>query len=87
MTEAGNYECSIPWQENYNLSITTDRSVTLDNIKMYSHEQYGRIYDTDGNEQDLAAAFRELNAHWIRHRLWSLFRQPIPVNKISVKKT
>ena len=62
VTEAGNYECSIPWQENYNLSITTDRSVTLDNIKMYSHEQYGRIYDTDGNEQDLAAAFRELNA-------------------------
>ena len=62
VTEAGNYECSIPWQENYNISITTDRSVTLDNIKMYSHEQYGRIYDTDGNEQDLAAAFRELNA-------------------------
>lgn len=62
VTKAGNYECSIPWQENYNLSITTDRSVTLDNIKMYTHEQYGRIYDTDGNEQDLAAAFRELNA-------------------------
>jgi len=59
--EAGNYEFSIPWQVNYDLSITTDRGVTLDNIKMYTHEQYGRIYDTDGNEQDLAASFRELN--------------------------
>lgn len=88
MTKAGNYECSIPWQENYNLSITTDRSVTLDNIKMYSHEQYGRIYDTDGNEQDLAAAFRELNAALDQTQtFWRLFRQPIPVNKISVKKT
>ena len=45
----------------YDLSITTDRGVTLDNIKMYTHEQYGRIYDTDGNEQDLAVSFRELN--------------------------
>ena len=62
VTGAGNYEFSIPWQANYNLSITTDRNVTLDNVKMYSHEQYGRIYDTDGNEQDLAASFRELNA-------------------------
>ena len=62
VTGAGNYEFSIPWQADYNLSITTDRSVTLDNIKMYSHEQYGRIYDTDGNEQDLAASFRALNA-------------------------
>ena len=61
VTGARNYGFSIPWQENYNLSITTDRSVTLDNIEMYSNEQYGRIYDTDGNEQDLAAAFRELN--------------------------
>ena len=59
--EAGNYEFSIPWQVNYDLSITTDRGVTLDNLKMYTHEQYGRIYDTDGNEQDLAASFRELN--------------------------
>lgn len=62
VTGAGNYEFSIPWQADYNLSITTDRSMTLDNIKMYSHEQYGRIYDTDGNEQDLAASFRALNA-------------------------
>ena len=61
VTGARNYGFSIPWQENYNLSITTDRSVTLDNSEMYSNEQYGRIYDTDGNEQDLAAAFRELN--------------------------
>lgn len=58
----GTYELTIPWQHNYNLEITTDRNVTLDNIKMYSHEQYGRIYDADGKEQDLADAFRQLNA-------------------------
>ena len=58
----GNYELTIPWQHTYNLTITTDKGVTLDNIKMYSHEQYGRIRGTDGTEQDLAGAFRELNA-------------------------
>ena len=59
---AGDYELTIPWQHTYNLTITTDKGVTLDNIKMYSHEQYGRIRGTDGKEQDLAGAFRELNA-------------------------
>jgi hypothetical protein len=61
VTEAGVYTASIPWTNSYNLEISTSRSVYLDDLKIYTYEQEGRIYGTDGEELDLAPAFRKLN--------------------------
>ncbi len=62
ITKAGIYTISFPWQDQYDLKIRTDRQICLDDIKVYTYEQYGRIYDTAGNEQDLADDFRILNS-------------------------
>lgn len=61
VTEPGVYSVSIPWQVPYDLEIYAGRRVYLDDIKVYSSEQQGRIYDTDGEELDLAESFRILN--------------------------
>ena len=61
VTKSGVYKVFFPWQSEYDLKIQTDRRVNMDDIRVYTYEQYGRIYDKDGNEQDLADDFRVLN--------------------------
>ena len=54
---------SIPSTADCVLSFTSDKGeVVIDDVKIYTYEQEGRIYDTDGSELDLAGAFRTLNA-------------------------
>ncbi len=60
--EAGVYEFSIPWQDNYNIEISSNKTVFVDDIRVYSYEQFGRIYDKRGNAQDLADDFKLLNS-------------------------
>lgn len=60
--EAGTYKLEFPWNSNYNITIRSDRGVYVDDVRVYTYEQYGRIYGTDGTEQDLADDFRMLNA-------------------------
>lgn len=60
--EAGTYKIEFPWAYNYNLTLSSDHGVYVDNVRVYTYEQYGRIYDKDGNEQDLADDFRILNS-------------------------
>ena len=53
---------SIPSTVDCVLSFTSDKGeVVIDDVKIYTYEQEGRIYDTDGSELDLAGAFRTLN--------------------------
>lgn len=61
VTKAGTFAMSFPWSNEYDLRIQTDRGIRLDDVKVYTYEQYGRIYDARGNEQDLADDFRILN--------------------------
>lgn len=58
---AGVYEMSFPWSEKRNLELSGDHDMYVDDIKVYTYEQYARLYDTDGVEQDLAESFRILN--------------------------
>lgn len=60
--DAGTYKIDFPWVYNYNITISSDRDVYVDNVRVYTYEQYGRVYDKDGREQDLADDFRVLNA-------------------------
>ena len=60
--KAGTVTLTFPWSGEYDLQICTDRSVRLDDIRVYTYEQYGRIYGKRGEEQDLAEAFRILNS-------------------------
>ena len=62
ITKAGTYKLQFPWSGNYNLRITTDKRAFIDDIRVYTYEQFGRIYDKEGNEQDLADDFRILNS-------------------------
>ncbi len=62
LSKAGTYVMSFPWSSDYDLRIRTDRGVKLDDIKVYTYEQYGRIYGMRGEEQDLADDFRVLNS-------------------------
>lgn len=55
------FSFSIPWQYNHDISFTSDRTVYVDNVQVYTYEQDGRIYDTDGQPLDLAESFRILN--------------------------
>ena len=60
--KAGTVAIAFPWSGEYDLQIRTNRSVRLDDIRVYTYEQYGRIYGKRGEEQDLAEAFRILNS-------------------------
>lgn len=62
VNQPGTYKLEIPWTSNYNLSISSDKGVYLDDIRVYTYEQFGRIYGKDGEEQDLADDFRFLNS-------------------------
>ncbi len=63
VNHSGIYEFSIPWQYGYDLQIKSDKPVYVDDVKVYSYEQYGRIYYVDGSEGDLIGAFRSLNSY------------------------
>ncbi len=62
VTEAGTYKIQFPWSRDHRLRITAGDGVFLDDIRVYTYEQFGRIYDKEGNEQDLADDFRILNS-------------------------
>lgn len=62
VTSGGTYKVEFPWTGNYDLKITSDRRAYVDDIRVYTYEQYGRVYDKEGNEQDLADDFRILNS-------------------------
>lgn len=59
--EAGTYSLEIPWQHSLVITFTAGKKVCLDNIRVYTYEQNGRIYGRDGSEADLAGDFRILN--------------------------
>jgi len=61
LTGAGTYTLEFPWQDQYNISITGDKKIYLDDIRVYTYEQNGRIYERNGAEGDLAGSFRALN--------------------------
>lgn len=53
---------SVPWQYKYDITFTADKGIVfLDDVKVYTYEQNGRIYDVDGNPLDLDNSFRMLN--------------------------
>ncbi len=62
VTKAGVYTLTFPWMNEYDLKIRTNRSVRLDDIRVYTYEQYGKIYGPRGEEQELADDFRILNS-------------------------
>ena len=62
VTEAGTYSVVFPWIHSYNLELESNKDIYLDDIRVYTYEQFGRIYGTDGTEQDLADDFRILNS-------------------------
>lgn len=59
---AGTYSAELPWTDNYNLTLSTDHSVYLDNIRMYTYVQEGRLYEVNGKELPAAEAVRYLNS-------------------------
>ncbi len=61
LTGAGTYTLEFPWQDQYDISITGDKKIYLDDIRVYTYEQNGRIYERNGAEGDLAGSFRALN--------------------------
>ena len=62
VTKAGIYKLTFPWMYEYDLKIRTNRGVRLDDIRVYTYEQYGKIYGPRGEEQELADDFRILNS-------------------------
>ncbi len=62
VTGPGVYGCTIPAGSVKKFSLTAGSGVYIDDIKVYTYVQEGRIRDVDGSEKDLAGAFRELNA-------------------------
>lgn len=61
VSTAGAYELTFPWQSDYNIEISSDKNAFVDDVRVYTYEQFGRIYDKRGEEQDLADDFRILN--------------------------
>lgn len=45
----------------YSITITADRKTYVDDVRVYTYEQNGRIYDRDGSEGAFAENFRRLN--------------------------
>lgn len=62
VAKAGIYTLTFPWMNEYDLKIRTNRGVRLDDIRVYTYEQYGKLYGTRGEEQELADDFRILNS-------------------------
>lgn len=62
ITESGTYKLEFPWNSNYEITLSSDERIYVDDIRVYTYEQYGRIYGTDGEAQDLVEDFRILNS-------------------------
>lgn len=64
ITEAGIYSLDMePWVKlNFNIDITTECDIVIDNIKLYSQIQEGYLYDVNNNELDCMRSLRVLNA-------------------------
>ena len=62
--KAGTYKCHFTnlWDQEFALTLSSSKRAYVDDIRVYTYEQYGRIYDKEGNEQDLADDFRILNS-------------------------
>lgn len=61
VTGARTYKLEFPGQLGQDITVTVGSKTYLDDVRVYTYEQNGRIYWRDGTEGDLAAAFRELN--------------------------
>jgi len=61
---AGGRTCRIEFANNYqyHLSITADGKAYLDDVRVYTYEQNGRIYCRDGSADAFAENFRRLNS-------------------------
>lgn len=64
VTEAGIYSLDMgPLTEiNYNIGITADCDIVIDNIKLYTQIQEGYLYGVNNNELDCIKSLRVLNA-------------------------
>lgn len=62
--KAGTYKCQFTnlWDEEFAITLSCSKRAYVDDIRVYTYEQYGRIYDKEGKEQDLADDFRILNS-------------------------
>ena len=58
---SGDFVVEFPFQGRYDIRIRADRQAYVDDIRVFTYEQKGRIYDRSGNELDLAEDFRTLN--------------------------
>ena len=59
--EGQTYRMEFASLPRYTFSITSERRIHVDDIRVYTYEQNGRIYERDGSAGDLAGDFRTLN--------------------------
>ena len=59
--EGKTYRMEFASLPRYTFSITAERRIHVDDIRVYTYEQNGRIYERDGSAGDLAGDFRTLN--------------------------
>lgn len=59
--EGKTYRMEFASLPRYTFSITAERRIHVDDIRVYTYEQNGRIYERDGSAGDLAGDFRALN--------------------------
>ena len=59
--EGKTYRMEFESLPRYTFSITAERRIHVDDIRVYTYEQNGRIYERDGSAGDLAGDFRTLN--------------------------
>lgn len=59
--EGKTYRMEFESLPRYTFSITAERRIHVDDIRVYTYEQDGRIYERDGSAGDLAGDFRTLN--------------------------
>jgi predicted GH43/DUF377 family glycosyl hydrolase len=56
-----NIELKFASADNYDVEISTDAEIRLDNIRLYSQVQSGLLYDENNNELECISGIRELN--------------------------
>lgn len=60
-SDGPDWEVSFSDNGNYSLTITVDQDVYIDNLKVYSRIQEGKMYDSYGNELSCINSIRTLN--------------------------
>lgn len=55
------WECSFPATGDYTLTIKAGGDLAIDNLKVYTRVQEGKLYDLDGNELSCIDSIRTLN--------------------------